>query len=297
MAFLDDDGPFTSTLAIDEFALLTRLAAQPLGQVVGASVHQVGWQYLPGAAQWGGDVFCSLDHVSQAWEDARQQAFDAVTAQATALGADAVLGVKLTQGSGDRARRAVDYVVTGTAVRWGIGPSGSAAPCAGTPVLSDLSVDEFWKLREAGWGPAGLVAATAVFFVAQSGRTRLRRRLSTARNQELSEYSRGFAAARSAAIDRLRRQARAVAADGIVGVSLSYTIGHGAVRVSIDPTQRRTGLSEQAIAIGAHLPTEGQDKRDGIMITFQAAGTAIRRERSGTPAPIDLVFRMEDAIA
>src|SRR6516164_7777798 len=38
---------FTSGLSVNEFALLGRLGPQPLAQVMGASVVQAGWQYLP----------------------------------------------------------------------------------------------------------------------------------------------------------------------------------------------------------------------------------------------------------
>ena len=38
---------FTSGLSVNEFALLDRLGPSPLAQVMGASVVQAGWQYLP----------------------------------------------------------------------------------------------------------------------------------------------------------------------------------------------------------------------------------------------------------
>ena len=65
---------FTSTLGVAEFALLSELECVPLGQVLGASVHQVGWQYLAADAQWGGEVFCELDSVGGAWNEARRRA-------------------------------------------------------------------------------------------------------------------------------------------------------------------------------------------------------------------------------
>jgi len=264
---------FTSTLGVGEFALLSELNFVPLGQVLGASVHQVGWQYLPAAAQWGGEVFCALDLLMHAWDQARRRAFDRLTEEASLLGADAVVGVHLRRGEHDWARGAVDYVVSGTAIKWGTasGPQW--------PVLSDLSVQDYWKLVKAGWRPAGLVAATAVFFVSQSTRTWWRRRITVTRNQELEEFSRGFSAARETAVRYLRSQASAVGASGIVGVKLEHRVSRERVRVATQVGRQRTGLSPATLAMGGDVPTEGRDKRDGLAVTIQAVGTAIRRER------------------
>src|SRR6202020_3407082 len=68
LAELGAGGLFSSTLSVREFALLTDLGPQPLAQVLGTSVCQVGWRYLPAEAQWAGrDLFCELGVVSQAW--------------------------------------------------------------------------------------------------------------------------------------------------------------------------------------------------------------------------------------
>jgi hypothetical protein len=61
----------------------------------------------------------------------------------------------------DWARHSVDFLVNGTAIRI----PGSDVASQRELVLSDLSVQDYWKLRGGGWGPAGLVAATSVFFV------------------------------------------------------------------------------------------------------------------------------------
>jgi uncharacterized protein YbjQ (UPF0145 family) len=279
-------GLFTSTLGVGEFVLLSELECVPLGQVMGASVHQVGWQYLPASAQWGGEVFCSLDRLSRAWDDARSRAFARLIEEASRLDAHAVVGVRLRRGEHDWARHTVDYLVSGTAVRWS-GPSTT-----GGPVLSDLSGQEYWKLVRAGWAPAGLVASTAVFFVSQSTSARWRQRFSVTRNQELSGPTRGFAAARDMAVKDLRNQARATGASGIVGVRFDHRVARERVKVAMATGRQRTGLSPATIAIGADVPTEGRDKRDGIMVTIQAVGTAIRRQAPTTPSPPKTVLRL-----
>jgi uncharacterized protein YbjQ (UPF0145 family) len=199
------------------------------------------------------------------------------------LGADVVLGVRLRRGEHDWARGTVDYVVSGTGVR----SSETGSPRQ--PILSDLSVQEYWKLISAGWGPAGLVAASAVFFVSQSIGTKWRRRVTAARNQELTEFSRGFSAAREAAVRYLRSQARAVGAHGIVGVRLVHRTSRERFKVALMVGRQRTGLSVSTLAMGGDVPTAGKDERRGIVITIHAVGTAIRRDSQPARFPPEAV--------
>jgi uncharacterized protein YbjQ (UPF0145 family) len=284
------DGLFTSTLSVPEFALLEELGHRPLAQVLGASVHQVGWQYLPRNAAWGGDVFCPLLTVSDAWDSARRHAFRRLREEAAAAGADAVVGVRLRLGEHDWARKTVDYVVAGTGIRTGAPREQSGPPP--DPVLSDLSVQDYWKLRGAGWEPAGLLAATAVFFIAQSIALKWSRRMRALRNQELTEYSRGFSAARTAAVRSLVGQAQAVKATGIVGVRFEHTVKKEHLKVT--PVSGAgygatysggTGYTSGTVILGGGSP-QGRDSRSGLVVTIQVAGTAIRPSRAATaPAP------------
>jgi uncharacterized protein YbjQ (UPF0145 family) len=302
---------------VGEFALLSMLGPAPLAQVMGASVYQVGWQFLPPSAQWGGEVYCPLTAVMQAWDDARRHAFLRLTEEAWTVGADAVVGVKLKRGDHDWARGCVDYVVSGTAIRaapsaTATPPPGSARPASvapqtsrspassthGSPVLSDLSVQDYWKLATAGWAPAGLVAATSVFFIAQSIRTQWRRRARVASNQELTEYSRGFSEARKTAVSMLRDQAQRVGATGVVGVQFDHDVSRAKLDVAkfygyqtgyqsgYQSGYRPNSLSPATLAMGGQTGNQGRDSRSGIVVTIQAVGTAIRRQQPvEMPAP------------
>ena len=95
------DAPVSSTLSVDEFALCSKLGLQPLGQVLGASVHQVGWQNLPWSGSWGGGLIVELEVIAAAWEEARRRAFDRLAEEASHLGADVVVGVRLHRGVHD----------------------------------------------------------------------------------------------------------------------------------------------------------------------------------------------------
>jgi uncharacterized protein YbjQ (UPF0145 family) len=287
---LSSHGMFSSTLSATEFALLSELGPQPLAQVMGTSVYQVGWQYLRPEAQWGADDFySSLDVVDQAWANARRLAFGRLEEEGRAVGADAVVGVRLRRGEHDLARRSVDFMVTGTAVRL----PDTARDGGDRPVLSDLSVQDYWKLASGGWAPSGLLAATAVFFVSQGFSTRLGRRTSFFTNQELTEFSDGFGAARRAVVEDLRSQARAHGADGVVGVTLDHALERR--KIQVIRMQGQTGISIGtfgAASGGAALSGGGSDSRDGIVFTVHAVGTGVRWVRDARSAQTPTIISL-----
>src|SRR5258708_27373729 len=78
--------------------------------------------------------------------------------------------------------------------------------------LSDLSVTEFLTLSRAGFLPHGLVIGTSVYNAGYVGRYGLTR--------EIVELSAAMRDARAAAVSRMRDQAKAHDAEGVVGVRL-----------------------------------------------------------------------------
>ncbi len=78
---------------------------------------------------------------------------------------------------------------------------------------SDLSVNEFLLVREAGFKPLGLVLGSSVYHVGiQIGRW--------SQNMELDKLSQAMYHARELAMTRMEQEAKALGADGIVGVRL-----------------------------------------------------------------------------
>jgi uncharacterized protein YbjQ (UPF0145 family) len=252
---------FSSTLSVNEFALTSKLQLRPLGQVMGVCVHQVGYQYVPWSS-WGGEqLMCELDTVSQAWEEARRHALDRMTEEAVKASADAVVGVSVRRGMYDWAEGAVEFVVNGTAVRL---PNSKGDRW---PLLSDLSGEDYWKLYQAGYGPAGLVASTAALFVSPSSGMQMQRFITAYQNQELSEFTAGFYAARELALRRLSSQADAAHAEGIVGVQINQ-------HAAFHSFKEGGGLGGGGLGGGLG---GGGNERHGLVITMQAMGTAIRR--------------------
>src|SRR5919206_1778590 len=84
---------------------------------------------------------------------------------------------------------------------------------ATTLFTSDLSVNEFLLVREAGFRPLGLVLGSSIYHVGfQMGRW--------GSNQELGTLSQAMYHARELAMTRMEAEAQQLGADGIVGVRL-----------------------------------------------------------------------------
>ncbi len=272
--------PFSSTLSVGEFALSAKLGLRPVGQVLGASVHQVGYQYLPEESSWGGEVMCELEVVSQAWDHARQLALNRLREEARQAGADVVVGVSVKSGVHDWAEGAIDYLVSGTAMRLpdsrGAGEPGAPGRGSVEPILSDLSGQEYWQLYQAGYTPAGLVMATAAVFVSPSQGMQMQRWITTYQNQELSEFTQGFYAARELVLGRLSTQAAATGAEGIVGVRIDQHAGMESFRVGLYGAY---GGRRADGGFGSYA-NSGNQERHGLLITLHAMGTGIRCQES-----------------
>jgi uncharacterized protein YbjQ (UPF0145 family) len=310
---------FTSGLSVNEFALLDRLGPQPLAQVMGASVVRPGWQYLPaldptpsmvanprgtrafapGATgyavtnrygapslaqvrnyKWRWSVVCELHTLSDAWNLARRRALDRLAEEALQVGADAVVGVHLHRSEQDLGRGTIEYVVSGTAVR--LPGSGGAS----WPIMTDVSVQDYWRLHCAGHEPAGFLATSSVWFAAPSGATRLRRKRQFAQNQHLEELSRGFSAARDTVRARLLGQVSDAHAAGAVGVEFSHHVHKEKLAVASAFTETRRGWHAGPLGIPYRVTGRSDVERRGWVITMHAAGTAIRpgTHREAPPA-------------
>jgi uncharacterized protein YbjQ (UPF0145 family) len=292
---------------------------------MGASVVRTGWQYLPaldpgvvvisapmrygsgpsvtGRAlqnrfteasmsqrrnyQWHTPVVCSLDVLTDAWNMARRRALDRLTEEATEVGADAVVGVHLRRSEHDLGRGTIEYVVTGTAIR--LPNSPDVAP----PTLSDVSVQDYWRLCSIGHEPVGLVATTVVVFASPARATRIRRVRTVSENQELDELSRGFHAARDSVRARLLGQVSDARGTGAVGVEFSHSVHREryALASSLQSGDRR-GWHRGRFGLPYRVSGRGDVERGGWVITMHAAGTAIRRRDGSSPPAIKTSLRM-----
>ncbi len=321
-ALATDRSMFTSGLSVNEFALLGRLGPRPLAQVMGASVVRTGWQYLPALPpgvnvldgsmysrtntgwavqspyteaspaqvrnyQWHTTVVCELEVLSDAWNLARRRALDRLAEEALQVGADAVVGVHLRRSDHDLGKRTIEYVVTGTAIAFSNSHGTSA------PTLTDVSVQDYWRLHATGYEPVGFVATTAVVFASPPRFTRLRRLRTKPQNQELDELSQGFHAARETVRARLLGQVSEAHGTGAVGVEFSHSVHREklALRSSL-LSGEHVGWHRGRFGLPYRVSGHSDVERRGWVITMHAAGTAVRRNESASGHPVKTSIRI-----
>jgi uncharacterized protein YbjQ (UPF0145 family) len=213
---------FTSDLSVNEFALVKECGFSPLGLVMGTSMYHVGLQ----VQRWNQSQ--ELGVLTQAMYNARELAMSRMEAEAAALSADGIVGVRLDMFSHAGAGDMMEFVAIGTAVKSTAG--GSWQTAKGRPFTSDLSGQDFWTIVRTGHMPVSLVLGVCVYHIAHQS---LRQALSTVgQNVELPQYTQGLYDARELAMTRMQAEAEELRADGIVGVrvvSSSHIWGEHAV--------------------------------------------------------------------
>jgi uncharacterized protein YbjQ (UPF0145 family) len=166
------DGVRTSLLPTNGAAGLEACGFDVVGEVLGSIVMQITWAgyggcgYVPGfGAGWGfggGTVtsgsprtrFAGYAPYVDALVHGRDTALGRMVTEAAALGADGVVGVRLTDVRMDNTKR--EFVALGTAVR----SRGTQRPAR--PFTTDLSGQDVAKLLAAGWVPAGIAYGISV---------------------------------------------------------------------------------------------------------------------------------------
>jgi uncharacterized protein YbjQ (UPF0145 family) len=215
---------FTSDLSVNEFLLVREVGFRPVGLVLGSSIYHVGLQ----VARWGKSQ--ELDVLSQAMYHARELAMTRMEAEAQALGADGVVGVRLDVEMKEFGADIAEFIAVGTAVVAEQGAGGGGVTDwrnnKGLPFTSDLSGQDFWTLIRAGYAPLGMVMGSCVYHIAHQ---RLGTKMGNiGRNVELEQFTQALYDARELAMSRMQAEAEALASEGIVGVQLrqhSHTWG------------------------------------------------------------------------
>ncbi len=218
---------FTSDLSVNEFLLVREAGFRPLGLVLGSSIYHVGLQ----VGRWGKNQ--ELDVLSQAMYHARELAMTRMEAEADALRADGIVGVRLDVEMKEFGNDIAEFIAIGTAVKAEPGAGGSAGSGVtnwrnnkNQPFTSDLSGQDFWTLIRAGYAPLGMVMGSCVYHIAHQ---RLGGVLGNiGRNVEIEQFTQALYDARELAMSRMQAEAEALHAEGIVGVQLrqhSHTWG------------------------------------------------------------------------
>ena len=163
------DGVRTSLLPVNGVAGLEASGFEVTGEVLGTIVMQISWAGFGGCGYYpmGGYGFSPGTVTSgsrsrwagyapyvQALQHGRNTAMQRMVMEASALGADGVVGVRLTDERMDGNKR--EFMALGTAVR----SRGAQRPAR--PFTTDLSGQDVAKLLTAGWVPAGIAYGISV---------------------------------------------------------------------------------------------------------------------------------------
>jgi uncharacterized protein YbjQ (UPF0145 family) len=217
-------GTWGSALSTDEFAAIRGVGFEPVGQVLGACVYNIGYAggyTCPGGWSSGvfGGVVTAATQVSgqggwgtfgpltQAMYDARRKAIGRMTAECAGLGGHGIVGVSLSFGPFPQG--GLEFRAIGTAVR------GMGAPAPPQPFSSDLSGQDFAKLIRAGWVPAGLALGISIGARHDDWLTR-GSALWNAGNTEVAGYTELVNMARHDARVQLEADVGQMGADGVV---------------------------------------------------------------------------------
>jgi uncharacterized protein YbjQ (UPF0145 family) len=240
MAEMKASGTWSSALSTDEFAAIRSVGFEPVGQVLGAAVYNVGYRggygcpsyayfgsYNRFATGWGGyqgttsvsssGSGSSYGPLVQTMYAARRAAIGRMVAECAQLGGHGVVGVSLTMGH--FAAGGLEFKAIGTAVR-----APGAMPLK-RPFTSDVSGQDFAKLIGDGAVPVGLALGISIGARHDDWLTRNQSSRWISGNTEVSGYTDLINKTRHDARDQLRQDVRDLGADGVVIQSMDMRVG------------------------------------------------------------------------
>ena len=281
LAEIRGSGTWGSALTADEFTAIKTTGFEPVGQVLGAAVYNIGFTggyacpaygggygigrvsmfgggipYTTMTATSGSGTLGSYAPRVRTMYEARRRALGRMTEECQALGGHGVVGVRLTIGAFPAG--GLEFKAIGTAVR---APGGVQLP---TPFTSDLSGQDFAKLIMAGWVPAALVLGIAIGARHDDWATVSQTRWG-AGNTEVQGYTDLVNATRHDARHQLELDVARHGADGVV-------------------------LQQMDVRVGEHECPVQEGRRDHVL-EATIIGTAIARfgRRTAPPPPLAIM--------
>jgi len=222
----------------------------PAGEVMGSMVQRIGWStyYGCGASGWYGAsarTITSGTHpqagfapYAHALESGWATAVGRMITEAAGIGADGVVGVRLSRQSVGNAVH--EFTAMGTAVR------ARSATRPGRVFSTHLPGQDVAKLVLAGWMPAELAFGIAVGIRHDDWNTR-QQRTWTAGNVEVGAYTELVNDTRADARMLLQHRIRAVGADGAVIASMGLSTWE------IEPGEGHTDHVAEATIVGTAI--------------------------------------------
>jgi len=255
------DGVKTSFLSVAGAVAAGSVGIRPLGEVMGTAVVQIGWRGWAGCGAWvssssvwsnpGADApptsFAGFKPYTDAVRGGFRVALDRLRAEAVALGADGIVGVKLTSGhlgggsmNAESMGTMREFLALGSAIR----VDGDVRPRV--PFVTDLSGSDTAKLMLSGWVPSSLAFGLAVAIRHDDYRTAVQ----TSRwmgNTEIDGYTQ--------LVQHVRARARADFAQRLTTAECDGALlSANAVNIwSMEPAEGHTDHVAEAFVMGSSI--------------------------------------------
>jgi uncharacterized protein YbjQ (UPF0145 family) len=246
-------GPWTSLLTAPAAAGLEVAGFDPVGEVMGSIVMQVGWAGYRGCGTWGNSGmfggwsttitssaggFVGYGPYVAALNHGYETAMGRMLEEAVRIGADGVVGVSLKADNLDA--RAREFVALGTAVR----SRGGTRPRR--PFSTGLAAQDVAKLVGAGWMPTDLVFGLSVAIRHDDWRTQ-RQASWGAGNIEVTGYTELVNHVRADARSLFARHVQAAGAEGAIVSTMGLRV------FSIEPSENHRDHVAEAHVFGTSL--------------------------------------------
>ena len=260
---------FTSDLSVNEFLLVREAGFRPLGLVLGTSIYHVGLQ----VGRWGKNQ--ELTVLSQALYHARELAMTRMEAEADALGADGIVGVRLDVEMKEFGSDIAEFIAIGTAVK--------AEPNAGgggvdnwrnnkrQPFTSDLSGQDFWTLIRAGYAPLGMVMGSCVYHIAHQRMGSVIGNIG--RNVEIEQFTQALYDARE--LIGARGRSRSRFSSRFAGPPSTMTIAANASAAA--PLERACSAARRAASTSPNTPPSASNSALSASVTSSKRESAHAR--------------------
>ncbi len=208
---LNDELPWTSDFTVNEWLLLRIYGFEALGFVSGSSCYHISYS--------GGSGFLSGSYDMENQEDvlyaARERALLRMEEEASLLGANAVVGVRLQLEESNESHQ-MAFSAFGTAVRI------RNLVKTNKPIVCTVSGQEFVKLLAQGAMPIGMSMGIAVFYQ-YSSRTDMRQTRSFF-NQEVPVFTEAIYHVQRRAMNHLHSNLNELNASGLLGDNTHFFV-------------------------------------------------------------------------
>jgi uncharacterized protein YbjQ (UPF0145 family) len=233
MAEIRRSGTWGSSLTPEEFAVIRSVGFEPVGQVLGAAVYNVGYSGgygCPGgwgtySVAWGRSSastqvsskggYGSFGPLVDVLYQARRTALRRMTEECAELGGHGVVGIQLSIGPFPAG--GLEFKAIGTAIR-----APGVAPLK-QPFTSDLSGQDFAKLVTKGWMPAGLALGISIAARHDDWRT-VNQTMWGMGNAEVTGFTELVNDARHDARQQLAKDVNRIGGEGVVIADMSMRV-------------------------------------------------------------------------